>query len=660
MTANTPPKPHTEGMEWTNTETGIKYMFANGGWRAVSSEASEEVADAISKLDLQTVLDNGNVADKGIVLTNASDDALLLSPEDARIMVGGIGPSVVPRLELRHEAGLLDTSIVKLELDEDGSRFDIECDEKVDNIHFRFENDVKFELNKTGDAVFSGDVDIQGSAKTNGITNQGDALFKLSSGDTVVMESGSSYLPMLTLKSYSGPGERKEVFNVNASGSATLLGKLSLAPGEADNQAVTYGQLLSVQEQIEQIVPAYERGKYNISQEEVTTNSATRGRYNLIRKNNSADTQAQADACQNEYDVCLRNPDNSDIECLNNYSRCMSQIPEDGTYDVYITSFSDVEQVRFSQFDADGAKHEWNDVVPGQLIDIFNDDNDDYYVGEITAIAKSNNYVTLDVDKVQAKGNATGAARIKVFTLDNDIEELANYVRKSGDEMTGKLTLEQSGSGNDVILVKDPNGNDFLSLGSDSDTLARFQVKSNKQFKINTPQRQIFKIYSDSTCILGGLREPTDASDAATKKYVDDNLFKPAKYMFRVDTQTNSAPEQGHIAINGASFGSTTQLRISTKSIDHNLDLYEIPQGKVLYEWYKPGVTGEYVSSMTVSAWYRGNDTDNKWKWKGTADIKKITSQGAYLLVDLHDNQKTNNGTFSNNTNYYFTIPGLF
>ena len=65
MTANTPPKPHTEGMEWTNAETGIKYMFTNGGWRAVSSEASEDVADAIDGLDLQTVLDNGNVADKG-------------------------------------------------------------------------------------------------------------------------------------------------------------------------------------------------------------------------------------------------------------------------------------------------------------------------------------------------------------------------------------------------------------------------------------------------------------------------------------------------------------------------------------------------------------------------------------------------------------------
>ena len=161
MAANTPSKPHTEGMEWTNEETGIKYQFSGGGWRAVSSEASEEVADAISKLDLETVLTNGNIADEGIVLTNASDDALLLSPEEARIMVGGIGSNVVPRIELRHKTGIQDTSIVKLELDEDGERFDIECDEKVDNIHFRFENDVAFELNKNGDAKFGGGAEFK-------------------------------------------------------------------------------------------------------------------------------------------------------------------------------------------------------------------------------------------------------------------------------------------------------------------------------------------------------------------------------------------------------------------------------------------------------------------------------------------------------------------
>ena len=65
MSANTPPKPHTEGMVFTNDETGIKYQFSGGAWRAVSSSASEEVAEAIDNIDLQKVIDNGNVADKG-------------------------------------------------------------------------------------------------------------------------------------------------------------------------------------------------------------------------------------------------------------------------------------------------------------------------------------------------------------------------------------------------------------------------------------------------------------------------------------------------------------------------------------------------------------------------------------------------------------------
>ena len=119
------------------------------------------IRESLGKVNFQEVLDNGNVADKGFVLTNLADDAILVSPEQARIMVGGVGPSVVPKIELRHETGALDTSLVALELDEDGARFDIECDEKVDNIHFRFEDDVKFELNKSGDAKFSGGAEFK-------------------------------------------------------------------------------------------------------------------------------------------------------------------------------------------------------------------------------------------------------------------------------------------------------------------------------------------------------------------------------------------------------------------------------------------------------------------------------------------------------------------
>ena len=48
------------------------------------------------------------------------------------------------------------------------------------------------------------------------LANQGNATFKFGSGQGVVIDSGSSFEPMLNLKSYSGPGERKDVFSVNA------------------------------------------------------------------------------------------------------------------------------------------------------------------------------------------------------------------------------------------------------------------------------------------------------------------------------------------------------------------------------------------------------------------------------------------------------------
>ena len=130
MAANTPPLPHEEGAFFTNEETGVKYQYIDGAWRAVSSKAIEDllsqfdgaaiyygdyepVVDAYDlwydtnrlelfvnyegmwfpaaassggggggSQNLEQVLEQGNVADKGFILTNAENDALLVSPEE--------------------------------------------------------------------------------------------------------------------------------------------------------------------------------------------------------------------------------------------------------------------------------------------------------------------------------------------------------------------------------------------------------------------------------------------------------------------------------------------------------------------------------------------------------------------------------------------------
>lgn len=351
-----------------------------------------------------------------------------------------------------------------------------------------------------------------GPITSNGIFNQGDATFKFGGGQGVVIDSGSTFEPMLELKSYTGPDQRKEVFSVNAKGNANLLGKLTLAPGESGNQAATYGQLATLAEQIEQINPTYERGKYNFSQTEVTGSTETRGTYNLVRKNNSSDSAADRQACEDAFNTCKRIPDADIIDCQREYDSCLANIPANGTIDTYIDKFSEVKQIKFSKYDADGAKHEWTDVAVGQLVDIFNDDNDDYFVGTITAIDNGTSVVTLDVDRVQAKGNATGKARIKVFTLNNEIDELTNYVRKTGDTMTGELIIiPRKGSAPSLELLPAPEAPDERAVifTRNKDNQISFHVNAVGSPKAGTKNNPFIA---------------TEDRDLTTKKYVDDAI----------------------------------------------------------------------------------------------------------------------------------------
>ena len=526
---------------WLNTTTDKLSVLRTD--EAADAGYSYQEIDTDNNVTLQEVLDNGNFADKGFVLTNLEDDAILVSPEDARIMVGGVGENIIPKIELRHQTGILDTSIVALELDEDGSRFDIECDEKVDNIHFRFNEDVKLELNKDGAAVFKGGVEVKGSLKSNGLTNQGNATFKFGSGQGLLLDSGSSYEPMLALKSYSGPNQRKDVLIVRANGEAELLGKLKLTPGEAENEAVTYGQLATVAEEIEQVIPAYERGKYNFSLTDVSTGSSDRGKYTLLRLNTASDNSAATRECEDARNTCNRIPDKDPIDCEIEFSSCIARLPAPGTIDIVTNSFNSVQKIKFSKYDADGAKHEWTDVAVGQVIDIFNDNDDSYFVGEITAIDNGTSLVTLDVTKVQAKGNAVGAARIKVFTLNNEIDELTNYVRKTGDQMTG--TLETTGR----ILIRPDDvgskgGNNMLVVNQQSSkgqaSIVRIQQDGDDIIKV-----QFDKTTSFRNNRITEVGNPTDGKDAVNMEWVQNYIGGNVRRLWKWTGDQSSSPGAG-------------------------------------------------------------------------------------------------------------------
>ena len=431
----------------------------------------EGIQDGLGKVTLEEVLTNGNVSDKGIVLTNAENDALLLSPDEARIMVGGIGENVIPRLELRHETGIQDTSIVKLELDEDGERFDIECDEKVNNIHFRFNDESKLDINKKGDAVFNG--------------------------------------------------------------------KVKVAEATRSDEVPTLGQVTAVtdllQLELDQITGSYERGAWNHDDGD----GIAQGTEYILKGVQTEESFDKAKEPLTEaYNQCLQDADGDTslmTQCNRDYDAAVDQLPKVGT--TYNTNdWNIVNKVIFSPTDLDGTLHSFADVEVGQTLDMYCDDGSGFMVARINKVTTGMWYEdkTLEVTPLKTTGIANGKTRVKIFTLDDtvDADALDAYVKKSGDEMTGRLTL------NKQLWIK-PEGSSTGGWGpgnmlivnqqdSEGGSIARFKKNGTDLLKI---------LYDGPTSLeknrLINVAEPELNTDGATKKYVDNQIEASAACLGR-------------------------------------------------------------------------------------------------------------------------------
>ena len=635
MAANTPPLPHEEGDTFTNEETGIKYQFIGGAWRAVSSKAAEEVADAIGQIDLEKVLTNGNTADESIILTNATDDALLLSPEEARIMVGGVGENVVPKIELRHETGVLDTSIVALELDEDGERFDIECDEKVNNIHFRFEDDVKFELNKTGDAVFTGDVDIKGHLDVKrGINTSGNAYIKLSPKDgdnqLLTIDSGSSYLPMLHLKSYASSttttdGEeqpevdtaaRKDVLIVRANGEAELSGHLSVMPGEKDNEAVTYNQLLEVEQEIEALVPSVERGQFEITLDAIDGDDKYFGKFNLLRDYTQEDKDAATAVCFQAYSDCIFNDPEGTRPCQAELEACSNAIPAVGSK-VTTEDFGLTRQIKFSIQDINGNNHNWSSIAVGQLIEVFNQEDDSYLIAEITATQGMwYELITISVNPIKYKGSATGVCRVKIFELDLSADPDLDFVR-----LSGKNKVE-----------------DNWKIESESKTHFHVQDDKTKIYWLQDPtsaQHPVTLSYANANYAL-----KTYVDNAVADAVASLSVPTPAKYAWNVQFgNIANSPTAGNMMMTNGSLTARDTIKLARTPA--NAPAFFKRTNKLIFEGKFVNNNNDRIDPQIMTFWDISN---GEWRWKGSADIHYIQYDGdGNLMINLGEQVRWNN-----------------
>ena len=184
---------------WYHTGDLELLVYLGGMWFPCTPNSGFEVPT------LQQVLEAGPpVALKDIYLTNAENDLIDLSVTEGRVVVGTVGEELSPKYELRHKNEEYN-SVAIFEIDENGTRLDIEAHGRINNMHFRFNNDDKLILNKSGDVEFKGKIKIEGSARNKPLllvqpteARTTDVLFSVNddSGDNIfeILNNGQVFV----------------------------------------------------------------------------------------------------------------------------------------------------------------------------------------------------------------------------------------------------------------------------------------------------------------------------------------------------------------------------------------------------------------------------------------------------------------------------------
>ena len=487
MSANTPPKPHTEGMVFTNDETGIKYQFSGGAWRAVSSSASEEVAEAIDNLDLQKVLDKGNVADKG----------------------------------------------------------------------------------------------------------------------------------------------------------AEFGGKVKVDPGTEGNEAVTYGQLSIVEEELEQLAPSIERGSWTFT----LNHPPGVGQYTMIK--NFLDEDAQIALCDTTYRQCIIDADGDAqklSDCNREYNACVNGVG--GSIAATTEDWTLCSEIMFNDIDANGVTHTWAGIDSDHYIDVFNSADDGFMVGDITMHGGG----TFEFDLVSSRGNAVGLASIKVFKAQGSVD-FDQYVRKAGDTMTG--TLETTSQ---ILILPDGYGargkTNMLVVNQRNaadGSIVRVQKQSQDVFKVE---------HSGDTSLMNNklvrVATPTSATDGANKQYVDEVASAtPTPFTWTLeDAATNTS--KGCMRFKDNKFIYLSSLTYEGIQLSNPTDL---PSGAHNFSSYMPAVGSGTSLAKTMKIWQQSSSG----AWQLKAWMIPYRYRFWYVgWVQIEYKYMEGNMTPSYGSRYGLSLPDLF
>ena len=329
---------------------------------------------------------------------------------------------------------------------------------------------------------------------------------------------------------YGSSGGAQEVLNRKAAQDEFASKQES---EEGDN--VLQGEIDNLKQEIEHLAPSFERGEWDL-----TTEWPSPGKYGVYK---TITYEAAVAQITDDYAACVLACD-SDPSCMSDCNRTQVEAldaikqydpDEGGSGFIYEpeTDWEQVNRVVFAEKDALGISHSFDDVVPGQFMDLYNKDDEGYFIAKVESVSRDpddEDIIIVAVDAAQwSEIPPNGRALVKFFTIDDGVD-VADFVKKTGDKMSGNLHILKGRGPANSSLSTVP----FAVCRNAEEGGSAFRVifnylKEDGSTEIN----DVFKINNvGETNVLGNrilnVGDPTAATDGVNRRYVEDKFINKA------------------------------------------------------------------------------------------------------------------------------------
>jgi len=378
-----------------------------------------------------------------------------------------------------------------------------------------------------------------------------------------------------------------------------------------DDQQRQDEKIAELEGEVDDLKPSIERGEWTYNASPEDSNNPVAGEYHayvVVSDSYCQQKLAECYAEANKGDT----PEADAAACNRENGDCVDKI---GEIDPDVP-WHEVQWLVMARTDDSGRIHDFGDVVPGMYVEAINLDGSGHGLYVIKNKSVNLGRAGLEVEPVHSTGHPNGKAVVKIFKM-AEAPNPDDFVRKSGDEMTGQLTIttEEGVTTGNVLRLN--AGSTLL------ETENIFDIRNNSG-------TQMFWIDSlDIGTKRGWL--PTHSTHVANKQYVDSVVSK----------------NQG-----GGKYG------VPYKYVDPNKGAQNLENGEFFVSNKSEPTHSVYISSYDIDGTYLVAPRKTGQSVKGTFKVYTAEGQLVHSVLFYYiDVGSSNNKYIKYTKDYNFTEP---